>query len=164
MPPRRSHLLFEQILPNAADGDLPGLRALPVASVDPNPDQPRKAPLRGIEDLAASIQAYGLLQPIVVRRKGDDRYTCIAGHRRLAAYAWLLDHDQERARWIEIPAIERDAHTDDLLVLALLENLSREELSEAEIITGLRLLHDLRGWSQREIARRLGVSSGWIPK
>jgi ParB/RepB/Spo0J family partition protein len=152
-----------QMVPAAPEATpVPALPRIPIAAIDPNPDQPRKGKPQGIEELAASIEEYGLLQPIVVRAKGDGRYTCIAGHRRLAAYKHLFNSSEAALQWAEIPAIERDTHSDDLLVMALLENLSRQDLSESDIITSLRLLHDLRGWSQREIARRLGVTSGWI--
>src|SRR5436190_2211328 len=66
----------------AASSDAHNL-ALPVALIDPTRNNPRHR-LRGIEELAASIQAYGLLQPVVVRPAGE-RYTLVAGHRRLAA-------------------------------------------------------------------------------
>lgn len=142
--------------------DLLDGKLVPVALIDPNPDQPRRGRLEGIEELAASIAEYGLLQPIVVAPPHSGRYTCIAGHRRLAAYRRLFETHLELGRWAAIPAIERDTAGEDRIVLALLENLSRQDLSDADVITGLRVLHDLRGWSQREIARRLGVSSGWI--
>ena len=138
-------------------------KRLPVAAIDANPQQPRKGPLEGIEELAASIREYGLLQPIVVNPRPGGRYVCIAGHRRLAAYRHLGDTEQaEPSRWATIPAVERDDHSDEWLVLGLLENLSRSDLTDAEIISGLSVLHDLRGWSQAEIARRLGVSRAWI--
>lgn len=142
--------------------DLLDGKLIPVALIDPNPDQPRRGRLEGIEELAASIAEYGLLQPIVVAPPHSGQYTCIAGHRRLAAYRHLFETHPEPGRWAAIPAIERDTAGEDRVVLALLENLSRQDLSDADVITGLRVLHDLRGWSQREIARRLGVSSGWI--
>ena len=133
-------------------------KRLPVAAIDANPQQPRKGPLEGIEELAASIREYGLLQPIVVSPRPDGRYICIAGHRRLAAYRHLAATEQdEPTRWAVIPAVERDDHSDEWLVLGLLENLSRSDLTDAEIISGLSVLHDLRGWHQGEIARRLGV-------
>ncbi|HEX2186679.1 MAG TPA: ParB/RepB/Spo0J family partition protein [Chloroflexota bacterium] len=142
--------------------DLLEAKRLPIASIDPNPNQPRRSPLQDVEALAASIVEYGLLQPIVVSPGFGGRYTCLAGHRRLAAFKYLFEHHAEPARWMSIPAIERDDHSDEWLVLALLENLSRSDLSEGEIITGLRVLHDLRGWNQAEIARRLGVTRAWV--
>jgi ParB/RepB/Spo0J family partition protein len=141
--------------------DLADAKRIPVAAVDANPEQPRKTPLEGIEELAGSIREYGLLQPVVVTPPLAGRYTLLAGHRRLAAYRWLADNDRSSA-WTTIPAIERDTATADRLVVALLENLSRQDLTDAEIIAGLLVLRDLRGWSQQEIARRVGVSKGWL--
>jgi ParB/RepB/Spo0J family partition protein len=156
---RPKRLEYEAFFPSAAGSDaLPGAKRIPLEAVDPSPEQPRRGPLDGIEDLAASIAEYGLLQPIVVAPAAAGRHTCIAGHRRLAAYRWLAEHHPERDRWTEIPALERDAAGDDRLALALLENMSRADLTEPEVITGLRLLRDLRGWSQSQIATRLGVS------
>jgi ParB/RepB/Spo0J family partition protein len=129
--------------------------------VDVNPEQPRQE-LSGIEELAAHIRIFGVLQPIVVSRATPDRYVLIAGHRRLAAVRWLAANDTYPARWRDIPAIVRAADTSERLVLALAENVSRHALSDAEVVTALRLVHDLHGWSQAEVARRLGVSPQWI--
>jgi ParB family transcriptional regulator, chromosome partitioning protein len=156
---RTRRVEYEAFFPSATKSDvLPGAKQIPIDVIDQNPQQPRQGPLEGIEDLAASIAEYGLLQPIVVAPALGGRHTCIAGHRRLAAYRWLADHHPERDRWAAIPAIERDGHVDEWLALALLENMSRADLTEPEIITGLRLLHDLQGWSQSQIAAKLGVS------
>jgi ParB family transcriptional regulator, chromosome partitioning protein len=141
--------------------DLADAKRIPVAAIDANPEQPRKTPLEGIAELAGSIREYGLLQPVVVTPPLAGRYTLLAGHRRLAAYRWLADDDRSSA-WATIPAIERDTAAADRLVVALLENLSRQDLTDAEIIAGLLVLRDLRGWSQQEIARRVGVSKGWL--
>ena len=174
MPPRRSRLATavgpageepwrDLIGRRPGVEDLPAAKRLPVAAVDANPDQPRKGPPPGVEALAESIREYGLLQPIVVSAQPGGRYLVIAGHRRLAAFR-LLAQDAAGTAWDTIPAIERDTDTADRLVLALLENLSREDLTDAEVIAGLSVLRDLRGWSQNEIARRLGVTAGWISR
>jgi ParB family chromosome partitioning protein len=156
---RPKRIEYEAFFPSAAESDaLPGAKRVPVDRIDPNPEQPRTGPPEGIEDLAASIAEYGLLQPIVVSPAAAGRHTCIAGHRRLAAYRWLAEHHPDHDRWTAIPALERGAADDEWLALALLENMSRADLTEPEVITGLRLLHDLRGWSQSQIATKLGVS------
>jgi ParB/RepB/Spo0J family partition protein len=156
---RPKRVEYEAFFPSAAGSDaLPGAKRVPVDRIDANPEQPRTGSPEGIEDLAASIAEYGLLQPIVVSPAAAGRHTCIAGHRRLAAYRWLAERHPDHDRWTEIPALERDAAGDEWLALALLENMSRADLTEPEIITGLRLLHDLRGWSQSQIATKLGVS------
>ncbi|HEX2034839.1 MAG TPA: ParB/RepB/Spo0J family partition protein [Chloroflexota bacterium] len=143
-------------------GDLLEGRRIALALIDENPDQPRRGELPEIDILAESIRRFGLLQPVVVSRRGDGRYQLIAGARRLAAFRHLLATDDEPGRWIEIPAVERDVATEDRLVLALIENLSRHNLSDADTVTALRTLRDLRGWSGSEMARQLGVSPQWI--
>lgn len=149
------------IKPRPGERDLDEAKYVPVALIDVNPEQPRKGDLLQIEELASSIAEYGLLQPIVVAPSVTGRYTVIAGHRRLAAYKHLFERTEE-SRWATIPAIERSTDASDRLVLALVENLSRQDLTDAEIVAGLGVLHDLRGWNQAEIARRLGVSRAWI--
>jgi ParB/RepB/Spo0J family partition protein len=146
--------------------DFFGAKQISLALIHPNPAQPRKGDLPDVEDLAASIREHGLLQPIVVvRRAAGDGYTVVAGHRRYAAYQWLSANPapgEAESRWQQIPAIERDTPDEDRLVLALVENISRADLTEAEIIAALRVLHDLRGWTQAEIARKLGKSRPWV--
>src|SRR5207245_1896314 len=124
----------------------PEARHLRVDLIDPNPDQPRRT-LEGIEELAAHVKQYGLLQPIVVSRTGNGRFTLIAGHRRLAAVRWLAEHD-DPDRWRHIPTITRTLETEERLTLALAENLSRHALSDAKIATAIRVLVDLHGWTQ----------------
>src|SRR5438874_761223 len=102
-------------------------RHLRVDLIDPNPDQPRRT-LEGIEELAAHVKLYGLLQPVVVTRAENGRYTLIAGHRRLAAVRWLAEHDDPE-RWRHIPTVTREIDTAERLTLALAENLSRHALS-----------------------------------
>src|SRR5688572_6915778 len=86
---KKPAFLMQQLLPESADYErLPGARRINIRHIDPNPDQPRSE-LTGIEELAASIAEYGLLQPIVVSPAVKGRYTLIAGHRRLAAHKHL---------------------------------------------------------------------------
>jgi ParB/RepB/Spo0J family partition protein len=159
--------VWHQLVGGTGAEPLDAGRMLPVAALDPNPEQPRKAPPdpAGIAALADSIEAFGLLQPVVVAPAVNGRYTLVAGHRRLAAYRLLAEReDPPTARWVLIPALERKTPSADRLVLALVENLSREDLTDAEIVAGLSVLRDLQGWSQDEIARRIGVTKGWISK
>lgn len=139
----------------------PEARHVPLELIDPNPDQPRRE-LLGIEDLAAHVRRYGVLQPVVLTPAPDGRYTLVAGHRRVAALRWLARHDTAPGRWRDVPAVVRDVATADRLALALAENVSRHALADAEVLTALRLLLDLNGWSQAELARRLGVSPQWV--
>src|SRR3954454_21401471 len=87
---------------------------LPLDLIDPNPDQPRRM-LEGVEDLAAHVRQHGLLQPVVVTRAADGRYTLVAGHRRLAALRWLAAHDEYPERWRDVPAVIRTVESDERL-------------------------------------------------
>jgi len=128
------------------------LTMVPLAAVVPNPDQPRKHFAEGaLADLTASIQARGLLQPIVVRR-GPDGYRLLAGERRFrAAKAAGLDR---------VPALIREG--DDDLEIALIENLQREDLSPLEEAEALAVLIERHGYSHREVADLLGKSRPYV--
>ncbi len=123
---------------------------LPVRLIAPNPYQPRRAfPPDELTELAASIRANGLIQPILVR-KAAKGYEMVAGERRLRAVKQL--------GWSEIPAQVRDADDRTLLVLALVENLQREELGPLEEADGYHRLRKVFGHTQQEIADAVGKS------
>lgn len=125
---------------------------LPVRAIGPNPLQPRRtfAP-DDLAELASSIRANGLLQPIVVRRSSTGRsYELVAGERRLRAVKQL--------GWAEIPALVRDVDDRTLLVLALVENLQRADLGPLEEAEGYQKLRELFGYTQQEIADAVGKS------
>ena len=104
------------------------LRELPVASVRPNPYQPRtRIDEPALAELAASIEASGLLQPIIVRAR-DGGYELIAGERRWRAV--------QRLGWSKIPAVVREVDDRTLLTLALIENLQRNDLSPIDEAAG----------------------------
>jgi ParB family transcriptional regulator, chromosome partitioning protein len=128
------------------------LTMVPLAAVVPNPDQPRKHfSETALADLAASIQARGLLQPIVVRRTSDG-YRLLAGERRFrAAKAAGLDR---------VPALIREG--DDDLEIALIENLQREDLSPLEEAEALAMLIERHSYSHREVADLLGKSRPYV--
>ena len=128
------------------------LTMVPLSSVTPNPDQPRKHfAEEALADLAASIKARGLLQPIVVR-KVTDGYQLLAGERRFRA-AVLAGLDR-------VPALIREG--DDDLEIALIENLQREDLSPLEEAEALALLIERHGHSHREVAELLGKSRPYV--
>ena len=128
------------------------LTMVPLAAVVPNPDQPRKHfAEEALADLAASIQARGLLQPIVVRRMPDG-YRLLAGERRFRA-AHLAGLDR-------VPALIREG--DDDLEIALIENLQREDLSPLEEAEALAVLIERHGYSHREVADLLGKSRPYV--
>jgi ParB family chromosome partitioning protein len=124
------------------------LRELPVASVHPNPYQPRtEIDETALAELAASIESSGLLQPVVVRPRNGS-YELIAGERRWRA--------AQRLGWARIPAVVRDVDDQTLLTLALIENLQRDDLSPIDEASGYRRLGDEFQLPQSEIARLVG--------
>lgn len=141
----------------AAAGQVIGRRrtvfaAVPIAVIKPNPLQPRQHfDEEAIEELADSIRARGLLQPIIVRREKDGGYTLIAGERRLRA--------AERAGVGLVPAILSD---DDLLEVALEENVQREDLSPLEEAEALSALAAERGLSHAELAQVIHKSRPYV--
>lgn len=129
---------------------------LPVRSIVPNPFQPRKEFAAGeLSELAASIESCGLLQPLVVRKAPNGRaYELVAGERRLRAVKQL--------GWTEVPASVLEVDDDTLLVLALVENLQREELSPLEEAQGYESLRDSFGFTQDKIAKAVGKSRSTV--
>jgi ParB family transcriptional regulator, chromosome partitioning protein len=128
-------------------------RSVMVGAVHPNPFQPRREfKEEELVDLAASIRENGLLQPIVVRpagnRRGADRWELVAGERRWRAVT--------RLGWKQVPAVVREVDDRTLLVLALVENLQRSELSAMEEAEGFQQLVSEFGLSQQQVAEAVG--------
>lgn len=128
--------------------------AIPLAAVVDSRRNPRQR-LQGIEDLAASLLTFGLLQPIVVRRKGR-KFELVAGHRRLEAARSL--------GWESIDAVIRRASEDEAYLLTLVENLQRADLSPREEADALAVLIRERGWSTREVAGAIHRSQALVSK
>lgn len=140
------------ILPSGARaGGDSALRHIPVDLIRPNPDQPRKE-FNGeaLLALAESIEAKGVLQPLVVRALPGGTYELIAGERRLRA--------SKIAKLESVPAIIRDAEGSERLELALLENVAREDLNPVEEARACATLVDDLGVSKAELASRIGRS------
>jgi ParB family chromosome partitioning protein len=132
--------------PPRADG---GVQEVPVADVGPNPFQPRlRFDDEAIKDLAASIKASGVLQPIVVRRDPEGGYQLIAGERRLRAATF--------AGFERIPAIIREVENDRMLEFALIENIQRENLNSIEEAKAYQGLIDKVGLTHEQISERVG--------
>jgi ParB family chromosome partitioning protein len=124
------------------------LQELPVASIRPNPYQPRvKLDEPQFSELVSSIEVSGLLQPVVVR-KHLDGYQLIAGERRWRA--------AQKLGWQKIPAVIKEADDRTLLTLALVENLQRDNLSAIEEATSYQRLLDEFQLSQADVARLVG--------
>ncbi len=148
------------LLPSSR-GAVAGMRIQPVTpthllldQIDPNPVQPRTIfdPAR-LQELAASIEANGIIQPLIVRRKGE-RFELIAGERRLRA--------AKQAGLTEVPVVVQDHADNRLLELALVENIQREDLNPIETAHALdRLVREL-SLSHEEIGRRTGKDRSTI--
>ena len=124
------------------------LRELPVSTVVPNPFQPRShIDETELLELTASIEASGLLQPVIVRPR-NGKYELIAGERRWRAV--------QRLGWPKIPAVVKDVDDPTLLTLALIENLQRDDLSPIDEAAGYQRLGEEFELAQAEIARLVG--------
>lgn len=131
------------------------VREIPIDRVRANPYQPRRQfDERELKELAASIETYGLLQPVLVRPKSNSWYELIAGERRVRAVRLL-----GRAT---IPALVRELDDEDMGLLALLENLQRLDLSFWEEAEGYARLLSEFDLTQEELAQRLGKSQSTI--
>ena len=130
------------------------VHALPIASIQPSPRNPRQH-IGDVEELAESLQAHGLLQPVVVRRRGRG-YELIAGHRRLEA--------ARRLGWAEIAAVVRDETDDQAYILTLVENLQREDLQPREEAAALEVLVRERGWSTRQVGEAIKRSHIYVSR
>ncbi|HRI02548.1 MAG TPA: ParB/RepB/Spo0J family partition protein [Pyrinomonadaceae bacterium] len=116
--------------------------------IEPNPDQPRtRFTEANLEELAQSIRANGVVQPIVLRQVGG-RYQIVAGERRWRA--------SQRAGLRRIPAVVKEVSDDKLLELALVENIQRQELNPIEEAKAYRKLIDTLGLTQEVVAERVG--------
>jgi ParB family chromosome partitioning protein len=116
--------------------------------IDPNPEQPRtRFSENSLDELAQSIRANGVVQPIVVRKHGS-RYQIVAGERR-----WRASQKAELRR---IPAVVKDVSDEKLLELALVENIQRQELNPIEEAKAYRKLIDTVGLTQEMVAEQVG--------
>ncbi len=122
-----------------------GMAMLSVAEIEPHPDQPRRHfDEDALEELARSIAARGMIQPVVVRSLAPGRYQLVAGERRWRA--------AQRARLHEIPAIVRVLDDREVSALALIENLQREDLNPIEEARAYHHLSEQDGLTQQDIA------------
>lgn len=128
---------------------------IPIDEITPNLYQPRKEfDDKALNELAESIRTYGVLQPIVVRRGVKTGYEIIAGERRWRAC--------QRAGLETIPAIIKDMGDSDTAVIALVENLQRENLNFIEEARGYQQLIEEYGFTQEGLAKKLGKSQSTV--
>lgn len=131
------------------------VKSIPINLIRPNTYQPRKNFNNDtIIELSQSIKEYGLIQPISVRKNGSSFYELVAGERRLRA--------SQLAGLSEIPAIVVDMSDTESAVLALIENLQREDLGFFEEAEGYYNLVKEHGFTQEELARRIGKKQSTI--
>lgn len=131
-----------------ASGQIP---MIPINQIRPNPHQPRKTfNQENLEDLANSIREHGIIQPLVVISDGPNRYTLIAGERRLRA--------SKIAGLKEVPAVVRTATEQEQLEFAIIENVQREDLNPLERARAFQRLVDDFSLTHEEVAQRVGKS------
>lgn len=134
--------------PSAQDG---ALRQIPIDLIQPGKYQPRiDIRNESLEELAASIKAQGVMQPIVVRAISSNKYEIIAGERRWRA--------TQLAGLDRIPALIREVNDNAAIAMALIENIQRENLNPIEEATALRRLQDEFSLTQQEVADAVGKS------
>jgi len=139
------------ILPEAEATTTGELRELPVSLIKPNPSQPRtNFDEEALAALAASIEASGVVQPLLVRPLPDGSYELVAGERRWRA--------AQQAGVEKVPAVVRDQEEAERLQAALIENMVREDLNPVEEARACDALVRELGLTKEELARRVGRS------
>ena len=134
-----------------ATKDKDGVTIIKLRDIEPNKNQPRKAfDKEKLETLAESLKTHGIIQPILVKKASGDMYTIIAGERRWRA--------AKLAGLKEVPCIIRDFDEKELMEIALIENLQREDLNPIEEAEGYRRLMDTFNMKQEDVANRVGKS------
>ena len=131
------------------------VRSIPLDQIMVNPAQPRtRFKEEALQQLAQSIEANGLLQPVTVRQAGPGKYQLVAGERRCRA-CLLLGHTH-------IPAIVKDCSIQESAVLALIENIQRQDLDPFDQAEGISRLIGYWGVTQEEAARKLGLAQSTL--
>jgi ParB family transcriptional regulator, chromosome partitioning protein len=123
-------------------------RLVPIDRVDPNPDQPRQV-MGDLSELMASIAEKGVIEPLVVRQRGN-RYQIIAGERRYQAAVQLGLR--------ELPVVIREVDDTEIIEIALVENIQRKDLGPFEEAEAMASLSDRCGYTHEDLAKRLGKS------
>jgi ParB family chromosome partitioning protein len=141
---------LDALLPSAPPSS--GAREVAISSIQQNPRQPRTYfDDSALEELAVSIREHGIIQPLIVSERGTDRYELVAGERRWRA--------AQRAGLERVPVIVRETTQQQLLELALIENVQRADLNPIEEAQAYTALKEEFGLSDGDIARRLGKGS-----
>jgi ParB family transcriptional regulator, chromosome partitioning protein len=148
-------LIGDDIAEETFTEDVRALRHIPVDRIQPNPNNPRKYfDEDDINSLAASIRDKGLLQPIVVRPKGEGFYEIVAGERRWRA--------SQRAQLHDVPVLIRELDDRQTLEIAIIENIQRADLNPLEEAKAYRQLIEQYGYTQQQLADSVGKSRSHI--
>lgn len=132
-----------------------GVKVVPVDRIEPNPQNPRLSFEEGsLEELAASIREHGVLQPILLRPLGENRFELIAGERRWRA--------SKLAGMLAIPALVEEIDDDTALEISIIENLQREDISPLEEAVMFDRMVKEHGYSIRKLAEKLGKDKGYL--
>ena len=132
-------------------GGSSNLNEIPIDQIEPNPDQPRREfDPEAMQELAGSIKALGIIAPITLRKVSEGRYQIIAGERRWRA--------SQMAGLTSIPAYIRTVEDENVMEMALVENIQREDLNAIEIALAYQHLAETTGMTQAKISERVGKS------
>ncbi|MGV6849829.1 MAG: ParB/RepB/Spo0J family partition protein [Marinibacterium sp.] len=150
---------MSDVAPSESDGGTAAPRrpdlSVPVEKLVANPNQPRRQFGQDqLDDLTNSIREKGIIQPLIVRPKGDDLYEIVAGERRWRA--------AQAAQLHEVPVLVRDFDDVEVLEVAIIENIQRADLNAIEEAAGYRQLMDSFGHTQEKLAEALGKSRSHI--
>ena len=125
-----------------------------LSKIQPNPEQPRSVFEQSLEELAASIRSLGVIQPITLKETGTDQYMIISGERRYRASLM--------AGLTSVPAYIRTAADDNVVEMALIENIQREDLNAIEIALAYQKLIETYGLTQEKLSERIGKKRATI--
>jgi len=136
-------------------GGSSSLNEVELSKIEPNPNQPRSVfDEEALEELAVSIRSYGLIQPITLKEVSDEKYIIICGERRYRA--------AKMAGLERIPAYIRKAQDEDIMEMALIENIQREDLNAIETALAYQKLLDESGQTQEQLSERVGKKRATI--
>ncbi|MFV0506209.1 MAG: ParB/RepB/Spo0J family partition protein [Bacteroidales bacterium] len=143
------------LIPREAAEKIATINEIEISSIVANPYQPRlEFDDELIEDLANSIKELGIIQPLTLRQTGDDEYQIIAGERRFRA--------AKKAGLKKVPAYIRTADNDEMLEMALVENIQREDLNAIEVSLSYQRLIDEFSLTQDALAKRVGKNRATV--
>jgi ParB family chromosome partitioning protein len=136
-------------------GGSSSISEIELSKIEPNPDQPRSFfENEALEELAASIRTYGIIQPITLKEIAQERYLIIAGERRYRAAL--------KAGLKQVPAYIKTAADENVAEIALIENIQREDLNAIEIALTYQKLIDTKGYTQEALSERVGKKRATI--